>query len=140
MPLRGLVGLLLLATVSLKAQTVTLKFVDGRSGESLKALHLSVFGGELGSLPVTASGDTYVVDTKGAEVLQIDGPSLKLSYGSEYSLCDKDRSQVLQIKVQQVLQTGFVTQSSCTLKQSATARPGVALFYMRKTHWWERLD
>ncbi len=121
----------------LHAQDIRIRVLDGRNGHRVTNERLNVWiGPERGEallLPTNKDGVAELhLDNKHGESIEVES--------NLYVDCRPYRKDAPRpsYSVQEVLQSGVVTQNACGKgKIEASPKPGELIFFVRPLHWWE---
>lgn len=152
---------------ALRAQTIRIKLLDGRSGRPMAGKCIDVWVGDR-SAPTSRPSLETQTDKNGVAEVRLTGqraeinnqsqrlacglqgvidPVVKygdtITIGSDYVLCQArlpDGSwQALEgFPTKDALQSGVATANTCG-EASASPRPGWIIIFVRPRHWWEKL-
>lgn len=155
---------LILAGVSLSAQTIEIKLVDGRSGRPMvgASSHVNVWVGterkEAIAIPTDGKGiarlqltlnasEVNIPNTPNSGSIVVDHPTVKYDESFQinvpYVSCAQGRSNyswlgLENFSTKEILHHGYVSPNTCG-KVAMSPQPGQVVLFVRPLTWWEKL-
>lgn len=150
--------------MSLSAQTLEIKLVDGRNGhpmvgtsayvnvwvgtERKEAIAIPTDGEGVARLQLTHNpGQVNIPNSKNAGSIVVDHPTVKYDKSFRinvpYVLCGSERSNYSWLRTEnfstkEILHNGYASPNTCG-KVTLSPQPGQVILFVRPLTWWEKL-